>query len=426
MESQILKVTLWGEEVGKVKWDHLRKCGVFTYHPEFVKKGIDIAPLTASIRKGYGKGENVTGVPMRRANKFTGLPVFLADSLPDAWGKRLTTVWNNEFGVESRKLTPLDYLAYMGKRGMGALEFEPDHSPWNQTDNIQLDKLTLLAQKIFNQKEEISLSPGDEWDMAALCSVGTSAGGMQPKAVLAIHNETGEIRSGQIIHSGNWNYYILKFAKSNEEQACEMEMGYYLMAKAAGIDMMPSRLIEVSGQKHFLTERFDRKNGNKIHLQTLGAMAPNAESYEEILEICDKLRLPYPEKEEMFRRMVFNILAGCTDDHNRNFSFMMRSDGKWNITPAYDLTFTIDFNDLAQSEDHLLSVRGKYSEISEKDLLLFAKENDIKNASSIIRKVSLAVSDAERFLKEGGVHPTMAKKIGEYLNRNCNLSSRKP
>lgn len=417
MQDKMLRVKLWGEEVGLLKWDHNRMRGIFSFNPDFVKKGLDIAPLTASIHSGYGKGENVEGITFRKQNKFTGLPAFIADSLPDSWGKKLTLTWEKEYGTEGRKLTSLDYLAYMGKRAMGALEFEPDGCPWKQDINIDLSRMFQLAEKIFQQRESVTLLPEDEWDMAALCSVGTSAGGMQPKAVLAKNNDTGEIRSGQIIHEGNWSYYILKFSNPQHEQQCELEMGYHLMAKAAGIDMMPCSLMEVDGKKHFLTQRFDRVDNEKVHLQTLGAMSPAADSYEDIMEICDELSLPYKEKEQMYRRMVFNIYAGCTDDHNRNFSFMMKKDGKWHITPAYDLTFTVSIeNGYVEGDEHELSVRGKFSEITDKDLLLFAKENDIKNAESIIFEVKSAVNKVAFFLLNVGVDKERANAIDSYLN----------
>lgn len=417
MQDKMLRVKLWGEEVGLLKWDHNRMRGIFSFNPDFVKKGLDIAPLTASIHSGYGKGENVEGITFRKQNKFTGLPAFIADSLPDSWGKKLTLTWEKEYGTEGRKLTSLDYLAYMGKRAMGALEFEPDGCPWKQDINIDLSRMFQLAEKIFQQRESVTLLPEDEWDMAALCSVGTSAGGMQPKAVLAKNNDTGEIRSGQIIHEGNWSYYILKFSNPQHEQQCELEMGYHLMAKAAGIDMMPCSLMEVDGKKHFLTQRFDRVDREKVHLQTLGAMSPAADSYEDIMEVCDELSLPYKEKEQMYRRMVFNIYAGCTDDHNRNFSFMMKKDGKWHITPAYDLTFTVSIeNGYVEGDEHELSVRGKFSEITDKDLLLFAKENDIKNAESIIFEVKSAVNKVAFFLLNVGVDKERANAIDSYLN----------
>lgn len=419
MQNRILKVILWGFEVGKLKWDHAQMKGIFTFNPDFVKKGLDIAPLTASIHKGYGKGENVEGVPMRRQNKFTGLPTFIADSLPDSWGKKLMMAWMAEYGSENRSLTPLDYLAYMGKRGMGALEFEPDECPWKQNLDVNLDRMARLADKIFAQREQIKFSEMDGWEMASLCSVGTSAGGMQPKAVIARNQDTGEIRSGQILHDGNWKYYLLKFSHSLLPQQSEVEMAYYRMATDAGIDMMPSELLMFGGKSHFMTERFDRMGNEKIHLQTLGAMSPSADSYEDIVEVCDRLRLPYKEKEEVFRRMVFNVLAACTDDHNRNFSFMMSKDGRWHITPAYDLTFAVSVgNGIVEGEEHELTVRGKRTGITEKDFLLFAQENDIKNAAKIIRQVKGVVAQAHLYLKESGVSHEYAKSISGYLATN--------
>ena len=177
--------------------------------------------------------------------------------------------------------------------------------------------------------------------MQSLLTVGTSAGGRQPKAIIAINKETGEIRSGQIAGLEGFEYYLLKFGNS-QHSAAELEMTYYELATSAGINMMPSELYSVEGNNHFMTKRFDRDGEKKVHTQTLAAIYPDADSYEQLITVCRKLHLPEADCQEVFRRMVFNILSNNTDDHNKNFSFIMQKDGSWRLSPAYDITYITD------------------------------------------------------------------------------------
>lgn len=229
--------------------------------------------------------------------------------------------------------------------------------------------------------------PEESITMQSLLTVGTSAGGRQPKAIIAIDRNTGEIRSGQVPGLDNYDYCILKFGDSQYSSA-ELEMTYYEMAKAAGITMMPSELYPVDGNNHFLTKRFDREGNTKLHTQTLAAICPEANSYEQLMSVCRKLRLPESDCIEVFRRMVFNVLANNTDDHNKNFSFIMSQDGKWRLSPAYDITYIIDRGGFLPNEDHCLYIRGKFQEITRDDILQFAKNNGIRRPDAIIKDVA--------------------------------------
>ena len=389
MENDIVSVMLWGEEVGKLYWDERGRRAVFNYNPDFVKKGIDIAPLTASIKGAAGTGFPVVG---NREKLYQGLPPFLADSLPDYWGNKVFAHWAAQNHIPKQKLTPVDKLAFIGRRGMGALEFVPAVFGLETSKNIQIDSLYRVAQKIFDEREDIAVQNDENLHIQSLYEVSTSAGGQHPKAIIAIHGTTQDIRSGQVPLPEGYVYYILKFAGGNDFPFTQMEMVYHDMAKDAGITMMPSRLIRLEGKYHFLTERYDRTGGKKVHVQTLAAMDPEADSYEDMFEVCRRLDLPAYEQSELFRRMVFNIMGGNVDDHAKNFSFTMDENGEWHISPAYDMIFTVNPEGNFYENEHSLSIVGKVDGITEEDLVRFAKQNGIKNAHRIIEEVCQAIT----------------------------------
>ena len=316
--NRTLKVMLWGKEIGRLAWHENRHLSYFLYNPEFLKGDLDVAPLAASIhhplssRAIFGETERI----------YQKLPSFIADSLPDAWGNRLFEEWRKDNHLSERSVTSLEKLAFIGHRGMGALEFVPEIERGAMMDHVDIKALADLAEKIAVERENVRIMPEESLTLQSLIAVGTSAGGRQPKGIIAIDRETGEIRSGQADIEPTLDYYLLKFG-DKERSSAELEQTYYEMALAAGINMMESRLIEVEGTKHFLTKRFDRDKTGKLHTQTLAAMDPEADSYEKLLAVCRKLHLPEVDCQEVFRRMVFNILANNTDDHHKNFTFII-------------------------------------------------------------------------------------------------------
>lgn len=396
--KEFIKVFLWGEEVGRLAWHEPRKVAYFNYNPEFLRGNLDIAPLAASIhtpmstRAIFGETERI----------YQKLPSFIADSLPDAWGNQLFEQWRKEQHISERSVTPLEKLAFIGKRGMGALEFVPEVDRGLATDKIDVKALAGLARKIVEERESVSILPEETLTMQSLIAVGTSAGGRQPKGIIAMNQETGEIRSGQIETDTGFDYYLLKFG-NKERSLAELEQTYYEMAMEAGIDMMESRLLEVEGTKHFLTKRFDRDQTGKIHTQTLAAMNPEACSYENLLTVCRKLHLPETDCQEVFRRMVFNILANNTDDHNKNFTFVMDREGTWRLSPAYDITYIFDTGGFMPNKDHCLMVGGKLQDISREDVISFASECGIRMPDNIIRKVVSAVMKFRELAMKNGV-----------------------
>lgn len=381
-----LKVILWGEEIGRLAWDSRRRTSYFTYNPEFVKKGLNLSPLAAPI----GGVRALAPVWGEDAKIYQKLPAFVADSLPDAWGNQLFELWRQQNHLANADITPLDKLSFIGKRGMGALEFLPDISHGRKAEKIDMKSLADLAERIFVERENAQIQPGESITMQSLLTVGTSAGGRQPKAIIAINHETGEVRSGQISELEGFDYYLLKFGNTQYCSA-ELEMTYYKLATLAGINMMPSELYTVDSNNHFMTKRFDRENGKKLHTQTLAAISPDADSYEQLITVCRKLHLPEADCQEVFRRMVFNILSNNTDDHNKNFSFIMREDGTWRLAPAYDITYIIDHGGFLPNDDHCLYISAKLRGITREDATCFARDNGIRRPDAIIRDVVTAL-----------------------------------
>lgn len=330
-----LKVMLWDKEIGRLSWDARRGVSYFEYNPALLGGELDPFPLVASVKSPASRRPIIGD---KEARLYRKLPPFLADSLPDAWGDQVFECWRIQNGIRNQEITPLEILSFIGRRGMGALEFVPESSGIGKAEKLNMKALTDLAQRIFTERENVRLMPEESLTMRSLMAVGTSAGGRQPKAIIAVNPETGEIRSGQIAGHRGFDYYILKFGDA-ERSSAELEMAYYKMANAAGIGMAPCRIVEVEGRKHFITLRFDRDKERKLHMQTLAALYPEADSYEKLLMVCRKMRLPESTQEEVFRRMVFNILANNTDDHNKNFSFLMDESGCWRLSPAYDVTY---------------------------------------------------------------------------------------
>ena len=411
MQNNIVKIMLWGQEVGSIFWDERRKRSVFSYHPDFVKGDLDIAPLSASIRNPRNRLP-IYGMPNDEI--FAGLPAFIADSLPGRWGNAVFDAWAAENHIRPSQITSVDKLSFIGKRGMGALEFEPAQEFSGQDRNFLLSELYQKAMEILQGRENAAIA-GDDLTLNALYEVGTSAGGNHSKAVIAINEQTGDIRSGQVMLPEGYTYYLLKFAENKYYPLTQVEMAYADMAREAGIRMMPSRLIEVDGEKHFLTERFDRHNGQKIHTQSLAAMNPEATSYEQLMEVCMKLGLPYEEREETYRRAVFNILTTNVDAHIRNFEFMLEKGGSWHITPAFDLTFSC-FNPHNQLDPyHYLSMSGKRTDIRHNDMVSFARTSKMDNPDKIIRQCVEAVLDFRSFASRYGVSDYWQDTIERHL-----------
>lgn len=395
---KFIKVKLWGKEIGSLGWDKRKNLSYFIYNPDGIEDMPDIAPLLApkAFRKAlkpiYGDSRPI----------YHRLPPFLADSLPDYWGSLLFEKWIEEKKISRNMLTPLDRLVFMGKRGMGAFEYEPAAEELNKTQSIDIKSLFDLSVKIFEDRYKASIPGGEDLTLHALLQVGTSAGGRQKKAILAINSVTGEIRSGQIDGLEGYDYCILKFGDA-AIPISEIEMTYYEMATVAGIKMEESRILSIDGIRHFLTKRFDRKGNKKILMQTLAAINPDALSYEDLFATCRSLNLTAAEMQQLYRRMVFNVLANNTDDHIKNFSFLLEEGGRWTLSPAYDITFILNSTWTGPNLEHVFSIGGKRTDITKEDLLDFAVYQGVRNPEAIIEEVVKGVSMFSELAKKNEI-----------------------
>ncbi len=416
MTTKILKVMLWGKEVGRLSMDFRRGMPYFEYNREWVENGLDVSPLNASIKRP----QNLRPIFGASEKIYQKLPPFIADSLPDSWGNELFEQWRQQQKIRVGDITPLDKLAFIGKRAMGALEFEPETYRFSSVENLNLNSLIALAKRVYTERENAHVMPEESLDMQSLLAVGTSAGGRQPKAIVAINRETREIRSGQIEGLKNFDYCLLKFG-TKERSTAELEMVYYEMATRAGISMMPCWLMAVEGEKHFVTKRFDRDHGRKLHMQTLAALYPEADSYESLLWVCRKMRLSERDSEEIFRRLVFNVLANNTDDHNKNFSFLMDESGRWSLAPAYDMTYIFSVGGYLPETHHCLLVKGKYTDITLHDVLELAADNGIRKADTIIADVVESLRSFRTLAEKNGVQERWISAVETTLQHNLEM-----
>lgn len=417
MKDNIIQVKLWDKNVGLLSWDNNKGCSVFQFDKDFMLYGWNIAPLIAPLDSAYvQKSFPMSG---NKEKLYGGLPEFIADSLPDYWGNIVFQKWMEANHLLPKSVNAVDRLSFIGKRAMGALEFQPAHIQEDASINIELSSLYELANRLFLDRQDINIDMSNNLIMEDLYKVGTSAGGQRPKAIIGMDEETGIIRSGQADLPPNFNHYILKFdtSKRDELPITKVEMAYYLMAKDAGINMMPSKLVEIEGTKNFMTQRFDRQNGKKIHTQTLAAMSSFADAYEDLFVVGRKLNLSADEQSQQYRRMVFNVMAENVDDHTKNFSFIMLPNGEWHISPAYDIVFSAD-PDSHFYRNHELTILGKRKNITKQDLLLFAQRQDIKNAASIIDEVTEVVMNFKAYAEMVEIDDYWIQKIMRVIEEN--------
>ena len=421
----VARVKMFGMNVGTFKWDDTYDMARFEYDEHFVGKGLEPSPLMMPVKQGriYSFGNLNRDV-------FYGLPGMLADSLPDTYGRALFDKWLSMVGRTSGN--PIETLCFLGQRCMGALEFEPATGPITTDMKIEIDSLVEVAKEALSKKEEFgtNLDADRKAAIAEILRLGTSAGGQRAKAVIAYNKETGEVRSGQVQAPTGFDYYLIKLDGVSAEAGFQetenfgrLEFSFSLLAKECGIEMSECALIEENGRAHFLTKRFDRVNGNKIHMQTLCGIAHydfhlrRAYSYEQAFNVMRRLRLPYSQAEEMFLRMVFNVVIRNQDDHTKNISFLMDNVGKWRLSPAYDLGFAYNPKG-AWTNTHQMSINGKFDDITRKDLQAFAISNNIKNANEIIDKVCEVTSKWPEMAKNCGVPKEMIDARLPYMLLN--------
>ena len=425
-------VILWGRRIGAVSWEAPRSLGVFQYDPDFVSAGIEVAPLTMPAR------ETPYEFPALNRETFKGLPGMLADALPDRFGNRLIDAWLAETDRSPEAFNPVDRLCYIGRRGIGALEFEPSLRRRTQAKELEVSRLVDLANRVLDERANLEGTLGGDNDADALediLSVGTSAGGARAKAVLAWNRETGEFRSGQLDADAGFEHWLLKFDGVSNVTDTELadprgfgriEYAYAGMARAAGITMAECRLHHEGGRSHFMTRRFDRDmTGRKVHMQSLGAMRhfdfndPSAYSYEQAIMTIRDLGLGMVAVEEQFRRAVFNVMARNQDDHVKNIAFLMDRSGKWSLSPAYDVVYAWNPSG-AWTRDHQMSLAGRRNGFERDDVLRFAASIGIKKrkALEILEKVGASVRDWRNHTEAAEVAPRDVKRIEKSFRSN--------
>jgi len=426
------EVSMWGKKIGAVAWDIEKNIANFEYEPLFIQSGIEISPIIMPL------SSQIYSFPALASETFRGLPGLLADSLPDKFGNALIDAWLAKEGRLPESFNPVERLCYIGKRGMGALEFKPAIGPaYGLSKKIDIESLVALASEILSKRKSLKTSfsvAKKNQAMKDIIKVGTSAGGARAKAIIALNPETQEVRTGQIKAGSGFSYWILKFdgVSGNIDKDIEetkgyglIEYAYYQMAQEAGIRIKESRLLQENSRSHFMTKRFDRTDKyEKIHMQSLGAIAhydfnqTGAYSYEQAIQVMRKLKLPMIEIEEQFRRAVFNIIARNQDDHVKNIAFLMNKSGKWKLSPAFDLIYSYNPTGIWTNK-HQMSMNGKRDKFNKIDFLDFARTASIKKekAEEIVSQVQSAVLNWSTHAKNANISTDTIRKIAATFRK---------
>ena len=418
MTVNVAEVWLWNHRVGAVALDDLG-IGVFEYDTDFLKLGLDVAPLMMPLEEAR-RGHVIHSFPALNPETFKRLPGLLADTLPDKFGQAIVNAWLARQGRSPDDFSIIERLCYTGSRAMGALEFKPtviEHM--GQPVSVEISEMITLIQDVMNHRNslDVTLSHDEQETQEALLDIlriGTSAGGARAKAVIAYNEKTGEVLSGQADAPAGFEHWLLKFDGVSDIEFGRtadfgrIEYAYYNMAMAAGITMSECRLLEESGRAHFMTRRFDRLAGNKLHMQSLCAMQhydfnlAGAYGYEQALMTMRKMKLSKKEQLQQYRRMVFNVIARNQDDHTKNIAFLMNPQGEWSLSPAFDMTHSYKPGE-GWTQTHQMSINGKRDHFTRQDLIDVALNNDLKNPENVIADVIKAVEQWPTLATDAGV-----------------------
>lgn len=419
----VARVNMFGSPVGVFRWNEQQGIVDFEYDNTFVGRGLEPSPLMMPVRAG-----RVYSFVNLNNETFKGLPGLLADSLPDTYGRALFERWLALVGRTSNN--PIETLYYLGKRCMGAMEYEPAYEVNSSTlARFEIDALVDVAREALTEKSAFGVNLNDDKKtaVAEILRLGTSAGGQRAKAIIAYNKETGDVRSGQVEAPDGFDYYLIKLdgvsasaGFKETENYGRLEYSFYRLARFCGIEMTECLLLEENGRAHFLTKRFDREGKKKVHMQTLCAIAHydyrlhRAYSYEQAFNVMRMLRLPYSAAKELYRRLVFNVIIRNQDDHTKNISFLMNENGDWRLSPAYDMGFA--YNPAGGwTATHQMSINGKFDEITRQDLLAIASLNNIKEANAIINEIQEMAARWPVIAQDCDVPKAMIDAISAHL-----------
>jgi len=419
----IIEVSLYGQLIGTAEWNADKGSSTFQYRNEVIRV-IEPSPIIMPTE------ERIFETNRGHIN-FHNLPYLLSDSMPDDFGNVMMREWLKQRELSFDEINPVDRLTYVGKRGMGALEYIPANHREEDNTLVDISEIYEIAKSVLESKKEPSYSDLDKDSITEILRIGSSAGGTRAKALIAIkrdrNNKIEEIRSGDIIQPKGYSYWILKIDGANKQSLGEsegmgkIEYAYYKLAKEAGIEISESTLHEENGRFHFITKRFDRtENGDKIHMQTFGALAgidykiQKASNYETLFRVMKRLQLSYKQYQQQYRRLLFNVLSRNHDDHVKNFSFQMNKDGNWQISPAYDICFSYSPGG-TWTNVHQSSINGKFDNFTKDDLLKFAKTFGIKKANIILEEVLSAVNQWPKIAAEIDIPQKQIQYINKHL-----------
>ncbi len=419
-------INIWGNLVGAIAWNTASATASFEFDTSFKLKGWDISP----IKMPKANQNSIFSFPeLRNINTFKGLPGLLADVLPDKYGNAIINAWLQKNNRPSNSLNPVEILCFIGNRGMGALEFIPNYpKPDDKDFDLEINSLVQIAEKILQDRQDFKseLTIEDEKKLVDMLKIGTSAGGARAKAVIAFNPKTKQVRSGQADIPEGFEHWLIKFDGVTDTQFGassgygRVEMAYYLMARQAGIVMEDCQLFEEHGRAHFMTKRFDRQGNEKLHMQSFCGLQHydfnevGLYSYEQLFETMRLLGLPYSDAQQLFIRMVFNVMARNCDDHTKNFAFLMDKSGVWRLSPAFDVCHAYRPNSPWVSQ-HALSIEGKRTDFELKDFISIADKMNIKKPIQLIEQVRAAVADWQKFANEVEVEKELARAIERTL-----------
>ncbi|MGU9937090.1 type II toxin-antitoxin system HipA family toxin [Empedobacter brevis] len=411
-KNQIISINFQGIEIGKIGYDENQRKSSFQYNPEFLESNSYKKIFPYVIRRT----PNVQVFSEFEGETFRGLPPMIADSLPDFFGNIVFKEWLEATQKEISAITPLEQLTYVGKRAMGAIEFSPAKEiRSNQTINV--DEITEVVKKVLDLKTSTEEKGLSDIALLNIFKIGTSAGGARPKILVSEHKETGHLIPGDLETSDEYNHYLIKLSVDEDQGYSKekIEYIYYQIATSIGIEMMPSKLIE---DKHFATLRFDRQNGQKQHILTASGMTgwdfkkPENSSYENLFKLAFDLKLSHKNIQQLFKRMIFNLVFSNIDDHLKNFSFIYDTEkDRWNLAPAYDLTYPLDALKNYLRTSRAMSINGKRTEINRADLLKIADLFTIKDANGIIDEVVQSTNQFRILCQEQNIPEKVVDKI---------------